>query len=154
MRATKKALSMLLAVIMLFSITAVHAQAKTFKASSVTAKQIVLQLKKTGLVKKAYKPNSKEIMDLETPNAYQSKYNYMDKKYKEVYCTVEVFSDAYDAAMRQAYINTLSVLYGTFDQEEDIPLQAYRYKNVVLRVGSKMPLNRVLKYYNALKKML
>ena len=154
MRSMKKALVLLLVVTMLLSVTAVQAQAATYKASKVTAKQIVTELKKTGLIKKVSKPGSEAIEFMKTPNAYKSKYNFTDKKYKDVYCTVEVFWDNYDAVGRKSYIESLSSWYTIFGIEEDIPLQAYRYKNVVLRVGSKMPLSRVLKYYNAVEKMV
>ena len=152
MRSMKKAMVLLLVVTMLLSVTAVQAQAATYKASKVTAKQIVTELKKTGLIKKAYKADS--TMDPKIPNVYKSKYNFTDKKYKDVYCTVEVFRDNYDAVGRKSYIESLGYWYSVFDIEEDIPLQTYRYKNVVLRVSSKMPLSRVLKYYNAVKKMV
>lgn len=152
MRTMKKALVVLLVAMMVLSVTVVQAQAKSYKAGKVTAKQIVTQLKKTCLVKKVFRADS--VMDPKTPNVYKSKYNFTDRKYSKVYCTVEVFRDNYDAARRQAYMDTLSYVYNLFDVEEDIPLQAYRYKNVLLRVGSQMPLNRCLKYYNAIKKMI
>ena len=154
MRAMKKTLVFLLLTIMMLSIATVQAEAKSYKANKVTAQQIVTQLKTTGLIKKAWKPSSKELMDPSTPNAYKSKYNYTDKEYSDVYCTVEVFDDNFDAVRRQSYIDILSFFYGTFGMEEDVPLQAYRYKNVLLRVGSKMPLKHVLKYYNTMKKVI
>lgn len=154
MKAMKKALSVLLIAIMLFSIATVQAEGKGYKAGKVTAQQIVTQLKTTGLIKRAWKPSSKDLMDSETPNVYKSKYNFTDKDYQSVYCSVEVFSDNYDAARRQGYFDLLSMFYGTFGIEEDVPLQAYRHKNVLLRVGSQMPLKHVLKYYNAIKSMI
>ena len=150
----KKVLAVLLVAIMLLSFTAVQAQAVTYKANKVTAKQIVTQLKKTGLIKKVSKIDAATTEYMKYPNTYKSKYNFTDKKYKYVYCTVEVFRNNYDAARRQAYIDTLAYFYSVFEWEEDIPLQAYRYKNVVLRVGNNMPLARVLKYYNAMKKLI
>lgn len=149
----KNALVFLLVAILILTIPA--AQAKTYVAKKATAKQIVTELNKTtGLIKKTFKADT-DISDmLKLPNYYKSKYNFTDKKYKYVYCSVEVYRDSYDAVMRHAEINTLSWLYGTFEQEEDVPLQACRYKNIVIRVGGKMPISRVLKYYNALKKIL
>ena len=148
----KKTLLLLLVVVMMLSVTTVQAQAKTYKANKVTAKQIVTQLNKTGLIKKMIKPDA--AMDPRTPNLYKSKYNFIDKKYNDVYCTVEVFRDNLDAVRRQASIDALYYLYDALEIEEDVPLHAYRYKNVVLRVGRQMKLERVLKYFNALKKMI
>ena len=48
----KKTLLLLLVAVMMLSVTTVQAQAKTYKANKVTAKQIVTQLNKTGLIKK------------------------------------------------------------------------------------------------------
>ena len=155
MRTMKRALVVLLVAVMLLSVTAAQAQAVSYKASKVTAKQIVTQLKKTtGLIKKVSKPGSEATAFKKQPNAYKSKYNFTDKKYNKVYCTVEVFRDGYDAARRQASIDMMNLFYSLFEFEADVPLQAYRYKNVVLSVNSDMPLSRVLKYYNALKKMI
>ena len=152
MKTMKKMLVMLLVAVMILSVPT--AQAKTYKANKVTAKQVVTELKKsTGLIKKITKADGIEEL-LKTPNFYRSKINFTDKEYKDIYCTVEVFRDIYDAVYRQAQISTLSYLYGTLQQEEDVPLQAYRFKNVVIRVGSKMPLDRVMKYYNALMKIV
>ena len=85
MRTMKKALVALLVAMMILSVTVVQAQATSYKANKVTAKQIVMQLKKTGYIKNVSKPDGAIEDLLKTPNFYKSKYNFTDKKYKDVY---------------------------------------------------------------------
>ena len=154
MKTIKKLLVMLLIAVMILSIPA--AQAKTYKASKVTAKQIVTELKKsTGLIKSISKATGDEVKEAyKTPNSYRSKYNFTDKIYRDVYCSIEVFRDQYDASARTVEIKLAAVLNVILGQEENAPYLAYRYKNVVIRIGSKMPLERVLVYFKALKKII
>lgn len=144
-----------LMILLLFSAPVqAKAKIKRYKASKVTAKQICVELKKTiPSITKIKKYSAKGDM-YSTPNYYRSKANFTDKKYPYVYCTVEVYRDNYDAAMRLAYLSSLQFMYANFSWEEDIPLTAYRYKNVVVRVGSRIPLKYSKKYYNALKKII
>lgn len=152
MKMLKKVLVFMLVAVLLLSIPA--AQAKTYKASKVTAKQIVTELKKmTGYIKSTSKPDIEAYWYSE-PNYFKSKYNFIDKKYDKVYCSVEVFRDNYDAARRQAYMDTLNYLKATFEWEEDVPTYSYRYKNVVIRFGSTMDRTRAIKYYKTLQKII
>ena len=130
----------------------------TTKASSggithKTAKQIVTKMKNETPIKKIVKNDKSVKNNIGKINMYTSKCNFYDKKYKKVYCTIEVFKNRDDAIRRAGYIDCLNVFYGTFNQKEDVPLVAYQYKNVVLRVGSSMPYKRAKQYYDALKKV-
>ncbi len=82
------------------------------------------------------------------------KRSFYDKKYKKTYCTVEVFEDAYDAATRVSYIELLNYEYYLADQKEDVPLCAFRYKNVVFRYPSTMPYKYAATYYKNIKKIV
>ena len=150
MKKAKKILLSLFIFVLLFSLPA---QAKSYKAENVTAKQIVTELKKSFSIKKVVVPKKKNTT-IGEPNSYKTKINFYDKKYKKVYCSIEVFEDNYDAAQRCAYMQALSTLYATFGQKEDVPLVAYRYKNVVIRLNTNMPKSYAKKYYNALKKIV
>ena len=62
--------------------------------------------------------------------------------------------DAYDATRRASQIDSLNLMYGTFNQEEDIPLCAFRYKNIVFRYPSSMPYKYAAVYYKNIKKIV
>ena len=148
----KKFLAFLLVVVLLFSIPA--AQAKTYKAKKVTAKQIATELKKTtGLIKSISKADVEASL-YQTPNNFKTKYNFTDKKYKDVYCTIEVYRDNYDAIRRQGQMDLVKFFSLLFDMGGDMPTESYRYKNVIIMLNSKIPLSRAVKYYNALKKII
>ena len=126
---------------------------KTYKASKVTAKQIVTELKKTCPVGKAYKHKKGSTTEGQI-NSYKTKASFYDKKYKKVYCSVEVFEDSYDAVYRKAYLDSLAVWYATWEWDEDIPLLSFRYKNVLFRYPTQMPYKYASKYYYAIKKIV
>ena len=46
-------------------------------------------------------------------------YNFIDKKYNDVYCTVEVFRDNLNAVRRQASIDALYYLYDALEIGSD-----------------------------------
>ena len=143
----------LMLLIIIAAIPAQAAKLKKYKAKKVTAKQIVTELKKVNKVGKVYKHKKNELVTGQI-NRYTSKYSFYDKKYKGVYCSVEVFVDAYDATRRASQIDSLNLMYGTFNQEEDIPLCAFRYKNIVFRYPSSMPYKYAAVYYKNIKKIV
>ena len=145
---------LILSIIMILSVPlAASAEAGSDDVTPLTAKQIVRQMKKSVPVGKVHKMKSSELITGRI-NQYTSKYSFYDKKLKKVYCTVEVFNNKDDAIRSAGYIDCLSQFYGTFGWTEDIPLMAFQYKNVVIRVGSKMSYKKAKKYYNAMKKIV
>ena len=96
-------------LLLLIIITAVPAQAaklKKYKSKKVTAKQIVTELKKVNKVGKIYTHKKNDLVTGQI-NQYKSKYSFYDKKYKKMYCSIEVFDDAYDANRRASYLDSL-----------------------------------------------
>lgn len=154
MKNFKKIFLSLLIIGLIFCVPKTNAYAKTYKANKVTAQQIVKEFQKKCPVKKVFAHKKSDMIEEDRPNRYKTKYGFYDKKYKKVYCTVEVFEDVYDAVSRKAYIDMLQETYSIFGFDESIPLQAHRYKNVILRTSQKMPLKYYLKYYNVLKKIV
>ena len=158
MKTMKKVLFAVLIFTLLLAMPAsAKAKVKSYKASKVTAKQIAKELKKTLPVTNVVviSKKNKEYTDIfNHPNLYKSKVNFYDKKYKKIYCTVEVFRNKYDAATRVAEIRALDYIYGTLDIAVDIPIQTFRYKNVVIRLNHDMPTSYAKKYYKALKKIV
>jgi hypothetical protein len=140
-------------------------QAKTYKASKVTSKQIVKELKKSFKIKDIYdyEENDWKAEDdsdtdkseyVEQPNTYIHKTNFYDKRYT-TYCSVEVYSDAYDAATRIAELRAYDSLCETFGVSNDtVGMHNYRYKNIVIRLSNGMSQKESLKYYKKLKKII
>lgn len=135
------------------SVQAATVKLKAYKYAKVTAKQIVTELKKVNKVGKTYK-HEKGTLATGQVNMYKSKFSFYDKKYKDVYCSVEVFSDFYDAASRKAYVDYLGDMYQAFGQDETFPFCSFRYKNVIFRYPSAMPYKYAITYYKNIKKIV
>lgn len=148
-------ISMLLLLVMCFplSVSAKTVKTKSYSANKVTAKQIVVELKKTFKIKKISTPAKSETI-IGQPNAYKTKTDFYDPKYPRMYCTVEVFEDTYDAAQRFSFIQSLGQLYDLFGLVKENPTQVCRYKNVVIRFNDDVPTKRIARYYKVLKKIV
>lgn len=154
----KKMLPVLIAALftLLFSIPAMAAtpKLKSYPSSKVTAKQIATELSKAFKINRITTPSKKQAPQYGEPNYYKTKANFYDKKYSKVYCSVEVFRDAYDAATRCGELRSYRFVYTLLGITEDVPFTAYRYKNVVVRLNNKMPQKYAIQYYNTLKKIV
>jgi hypothetical protein len=163
MKKLTRVLSMVLSVCLLLGVFTIPVQAKTYKASEVTSKQIVKELKKSFKIKDIYDyeendwkgsdgPDYSSYAD--DPNYYNHKTDFYDERYS-TYCSVEVFSDAEDAATRIAELRTYDYVCNIFNQSDDsVDMHNYRYKNIVIRLSNGMSQKEALKYYKKLKKII
>ena len=143
----------LLLLVIVAAVPAQAAKLKKYKAKKVTAKQIVTELKKVNKVGKIYKHKKADLTTGQI-NSYKSKYSFYDKKYKDAYCTVEVFDDAYDANRRAAYLDSLYFIYSMNEVDYGTPEEAFRYKNILFRYPQEMPYKYAATYYKNIKKIV
>lgn len=164
MKKLTRVLSMVLSVCLLLGVFTIPVQAKTYKASEVTSKQIVKELKKSFKIKDIYDMEENDWKDSDgtdyseykdDPNMYNHKTNFYDERYS-TYCSVEVFSYAEDAATRIAELRAYDYLAETFTslEADSTGMHNFRYKNIVIRLSKGMSQKEALKYYKKLKKII
>ncbi len=144
-----KKIRILVLLILTVLIFSAPAQAASYRAGTVTGKQIVKELKKNFKLAKIETGGSSGV-----PNDFRASARFNDKKYKKYTIVVKIFDDAYDAASYKSIVDVGTLINESLGAKKKDLFYAFRVKTVCITFPKTIPLKYAKKYYTALKKIV